>query len=219
MTSSPDPEPFPPLGSVLVTGGCGFLGSHIVSHILSHYDLESTSVSVLDLRTSSNSFPGASYYTADLTSASAVREVLEKCDPDVVIHTASPVFGSGGNKKARELMWKVNVEGTRLLLEESKKVGSVKAFVYTSSASVVSDCINDLKNADERWSVVTGKDQQEYYSDTKVRIRHSLDVSRLAVNSFLRNLRPKAELTAVHACRLKQRNWYFRQTRASPLLS
>ena len=64
-------------------------------------------------------------------------------------------------------MYKVNVEGTRNLVQESKRVG-VKAFVYTSSASVISDSSSDLVNADERFPLIQGKLQGEYYSDTKV---------------------------------------------------
>ena len=64
-------------------------------------------------------------------------------------------------------MYAVNVGGTKNLIEESKKIG-VKAFVYTSSPSVVSDAQTDLVNADERYTVIRGKLQGEYYSDTKV---------------------------------------------------
>jgi sterol-4alpha-carboxylate 3-dehydrogenase (decarboxylating) len=48
-------------------------------------------------------------------------------------------------------------------------IREVKAFVYTSSASVVHDTVSDLVNADERWPCVRGKLQKEYYSETKVR--------------------------------------------------
>lgn len=65
-------------------------------------------------------------------------------------------------------MYRVNVEGTRILLEESKRVG-VKAFVYTSSASVISDNRTDLLNADERYTLIRGALQSEFYTDTKVR--------------------------------------------------
>lgn len=43
----------------------------------------------------------------------------------------------------------------------------MKAFVYTSSASVVHDTVSDLVNADERWPVLRAPLQREYYSETK----------------------------------------------------
>jgi sterol-4alpha-carboxylate 3-dehydrogenase (decarboxylating) len=61
---------------------------------------------------------------------------------------------------------KVNVDGTKCVIEACQKT-DVKALVYTSSASVISDNESDLINADERWPVITGKAQTEYYSQTK----------------------------------------------------
>lgn len=61
---------------------------------------------------------------------------------------------------------KVNVDGTRCVIEACQQT-NVKALVYTSSASVISDNVSDLINADERWPVITGKAQNEFYSQTK----------------------------------------------------
>ena len=166
-------QPATPLGSVLVTGGCGFLGSHIVELLLKRYNTPETQVHILDLRIGATTFPGALYHTADITNATSLRPVLEKVRPDVIIHTVSPVFGSPTNKeerlRAEAIMRKVNVEGTKLLMDEAKAVGC-KAFVHTSSAGVVSDMKNPLINADERWEYVRGKFQPEYYAETKVRL-------------------------------------------------
>ncbi len=151
------------LGSVLVIGGCGFLGHHIVSQLLEDYDAR---VSVLDLRTNLNRLPNVSYYDADITSDSAVREVLEKVKPAVIIHTASPNFVSDEGKN-KALYKKVNVDGTQNLIDRAGEAGCVKAFVYTSSSSVIHDSITSLINADERWPLLRAPLQKEYYSETK----------------------------------------------------
>ena len=155
--------------SVLVIGGCGFLGRHIVSQLL---EPSTSKVSVLDLRTTNNRLPGASYYDADITSPESVRSVLEKVKPQIVIHTASPVAiqdnASAAQKRgAKALYHKVNVEGTRILVEQAGQIGCVKAFVYTSSASVVHDGHSDLINADERWPVLRAPRQKDAYSESK----------------------------------------------------
>ncbi|KAI9838637.1 MAG: hypothetical protein M1819_004951 [Sarea resinae] len=147
-------------GSVLVVGGCGFLGHHIVSLLADQYDAQ---ISVLDLRTVRNRRDGVSYYDGDITSEARAKEVFEQVKPDVVIHTASPPL----MEHKKDLMYTVNVEGTKNLVQVAGAIGSVKAFVYTSSASVIHDTVNDLVNADERWPYVVGKDQLEYYSETK----------------------------------------------------
>ncbi len=151
-----------PLGNVLVIGGCGFLGHHIV-HQLLKYDAH---ISVLDLTTTRNRHEGAHYHRADITSAAAVREVFQLVQPNVIIHTAA-LPPQVDNK---ELLRKVNLEGTRNLVECAETLPGVKAFVYTSSASVVHDTVSDLVNADERWPCVRGKAQREYYSESKVRL-------------------------------------------------
>lgn len=184
------------LGNVLVVGGCGFLGWHIVDHLLnfpsetdpsvalpkpsgdarfefptlgSRYPEYKAKVSVVDLRTSHNRLPGATYYEGDITSVESMMAVFRAAKPDMVIHTATPSVLDGN----KPLMYKVNVEGTRTLLqvaggEHGDWGGKCKAFVYTSSSSVVHDTQSDLINVNEEWPLIRGALQQEYYSETKV---------------------------------------------------
>lgn len=157
----------PSLGKVCVIGGCGFLGHHIVK--LLHARHPSTTISIIDVRTSANRIesPQISYHDGDITSYESMQALFSTLKPDVVIHTASPV-ASGGVKK--DFFYKVNVEGTKTLLKAAKEVGSVKAFVYTSSASVVCTYDYGIVNANETWPVVVGEKQPDYYSTTKVRL-------------------------------------------------
>ena len=170
MAPAPAPQK-KTLGKVLVIGGCGFLGHHIVDLLLESYKC---TLSVLDLRTTRNRRPesdNVQYFDGDITSLSSILPIFEKIKPDIVIHTASPVaVGESSESKAklRNAMYKkVNVDGTQCVIEACQKTG-VKGLVYTSSASVISDTETDLVNADERWPVVPAKNQKEYYSTTKV---------------------------------------------------
>ncbi|KAF3481890.1 sterol-4-alpha-carboxylate 3-dehydrogenase [Arthroderma uncinatum] len=190
------------LGNVLVVGGCGFVGAHVVDQLLNFPSEESlpdkpasrildangnpdsrfahprlrgrypsyknTKVSVLDLRTAHNRFPGAEYYDADILNTEQLLEVLRIVKPDVIIDTVSPPPLEG----EREMLYNVNVNGTKNLLEVAGGAkgdwgGKCKAFVYTSSSSVVHDTQGDLINVDERWPKIVGKLQQEYYTETK----------------------------------------------------
>ncbi|KAK3934793.1 3-beta hydroxysteroid dehydrogenase/isomerase family-domain-containing protein [Diplogelasinospora grovesii] len=159
-------EKKPSLGSVMVIGGCGFLGHHVVRLLLRDYTC--SSISVIDLRCSRNRRPdsdGVSYFEADITDASKLESIFTQAKPDVVIHTASPAAQSN-DSVSHALFKKVNVDGTAAVVEACRKTG-VRALVYTSSASVMSDNRSDLINADERWPVIRGKDQSEFYSETK----------------------------------------------------
>ncbi|KAF1944169.1 C-3 sterol dehydrogenase/C-4 decarboxylase family protein [Clathrospora elynae] len=155
------PESIQSLGKVLVIGGCGFLGSHIVSLIVRRHP--QTQVAVLDLRTNSNrnASSNVSYHDGDITDVAAMKAIFSQIKPDAVIHTASPHFDL-----KPEIHEKVNVGGTKVLLQAAQESG-VKAFVYTSSASVILDHAKELINADERWPLVTGDAQREFYTTTK----------------------------------------------------
>jgi sterol-4alpha-carboxylate 3-dehydrogenase (decarboxylating) len=150
------------LGKVVVVGGCGFLGSHIVNYIVERHP--QTQVAVLDLRTNSNRNASStvSYHDGDITDLAAMMALFSTLRPDAVIHTASPHF----NMKP-EIHDKVNVGGTKNLVKAAQETG-VKAFVYTSSASVILGATEPLVNADERWPIVAGAAQPEYYTTTKV---------------------------------------------------
>ncbi|KAI5209050.1 hypothetical protein E4T39_01069 [Aureobasidium subglaciale] len=131
------------LGHVLVTGGCGGLGTQIINLLLERGAC--SKLSAMDLRPAAEPISGCEYHFGDLTNESAMRELFVKAKPDIVIHTASPKFNM-----ANEILYKVNVDGTKTLLRVAAETG-VKAFVYTSSASVISDNSTDLINADETY--------------------------------------------------------------------
>ncbi|ERT03168.1 sterol-4alpha-carboxylate 3-dehydrogenase (decarboxylating) [Sporothrix schenckii 1099-18] len=160
----------PSLGKVMVIGGCGFLGHHVVNLLVRDYlpEKAATGVCVVDLFCSRNRQPdsaGVTYYEADITDAERMTAIFREYKPDVVVHTASPQ-AQASTKVADALFYKVNVEGTRTVIEACQAAG-VRCLVYTSSASIISDNKTDLINADERWPVIRGKDQTEYYSETK----------------------------------------------------
>lgn len=146
------------LSTVLVTGGSGGLASQILQ-LFSQRGCEH--LHSIDLRRPSRHLDGVTYHIGDLTNSDAIRRIFQEVKPDVVIHTASPKFDAPNH-----IMYKVNVEGTKALIQIAKESGT-QSFVYTSSASVVSDAKADLKNADETFPVILGDKQPEFYVNTK----------------------------------------------------
>ncbi len=77
------------MATVLVTGGAGFIGSHIVDRLLAR----SHKVHVLDDLSSgsrSNLAQGVPLHELDMRSPEA-RELVESLAPDVIVHTAAQV--------------------------------------------------------------------------------------------------------------------------------
>lgn len=128
---------------VLVTGGCGFLGSWIVRQLLESYpDLK---ITILDIhKPASWTSPGSNVrlIEADITDGLQVLSRFESAKPTAVIHTAGYVtVGSARHNPGKEIRartFNVNVNGTKNVLEAAKAV-RVKSFMYTSSITVVMD--------------------------------------------------------------------------------
>ena len=146
------------LGTVLVTGGSGGLASQILQQLSKS---EGTRIHSIDIRQPTKSIDGVTYHLADLTDCDTVRAVFEKVRPEVVMHTASPRFDS-----PKQVMFAVNIKGTEMLVQVAKEFG-IRSFIYTSSASVISDGKSDLVAADETYPLVLGDQQPEYYTHTK----------------------------------------------------
>lgn len=154
-------EPSPSLGSVLVVGGGGFLGQRIVKQLIESGD--SSHITVFDLKADGNRIIGPDYVAGNITSKEDVMAVLNQAKPKVIFHTASPK-PLGNNKKLFE---EVNINGTRNLVECAKEAGFTKAFIYTSSSSIIHDNYSDIVNATEDAPLCFVPEQKQYYSHTK----------------------------------------------------
>lgn len=78
---------------------------------------------------------------------------MRQIRPTIVIHTAGivPVLAERFGRRMQSMVWKLNVEGTRIMLDVSKRLG-VKAFVFTSSCCVLIDDMRlPYRNVTEEW--------------------------------------------------------------------
>ncbi|MGB9803655.1 SDR family oxidoreductase [Desulfofundulus sp.] len=121
---------------ILVTGGAGFIGSHVVEQLAAC----GADVAVLDdlsRGSLSNLHPAASLYHGDIRDEEFVRETLAQFRPLVVIHQAAQVdVRASLDDPARDAA--VNIGGTINLLEACRRTG-VEKVVYASSAAVYGD--------------------------------------------------------------------------------
>jgi sterol-4alpha-carboxylate 3-dehydrogenase (decarboxylating) len=75
-------------GPIIVTGGCGLLGFHIVEALLN--DSEAGCITVVSRNPKINIFDGVQYVAGDIANESFVRKLFDDMKPQVVFHTASP---------------------------------------------------------------------------------------------------------------------------------
>jgi nucleoside-diphosphate-sugar epimerase len=129
---------------VLVTGGTGFLGRHIVERLLT----EGRTVTVLARRPAPDlEERGVRFVAADLADAGAVSRACQGIG--TVFHLAAKVgvWGRYGD------FYRANVLGTRAVLAGCRAHG-VRRFVYTSTPGVVYNG-RDLAGADESLPLTT----------------------------------------------------------------
>ena len=119
----------PHFGIVLVTGGCGFVGFHIVRALQATN--RCSAIHVLSRNPTRNLLPDVSYHAGDLDSPDVVVALLAQVRPTVIFHAASPLHTA-----PHSMLHAINVAGTRNLLEIARQY-SVRAFVYTSSNTAV----------------------------------------------------------------------------------
>jgi sterol-4alpha-carboxylate 3-dehydrogenase (decarboxylating) len=151
------------LSPVLVTGGCGFIGFHIVQHLLSQE--ADCQVHVLDINTTRNRVPNPNvhYHNCDIASTTSVHSVLQEAQPRTIFHLACP----DSMIINPQLFTDVNIHGTDNLLSSARQAGTVQALVLTSTSSVIHDNVSDLLDADEAQPILQPPAQKRIYTLTK----------------------------------------------------
>lgn len=121
----------------LVTGGAGFIGSHLVDFLMKSGEavrvLDNLSAGDLNNLSSWLSSPGLKLFQGDVLDKEIVFEALEGCD--TVFHlAANPEVRS--EKASPQDHFKQNIEATYNLLECMREVGGVERFVFASTSTV-----------------------------------------------------------------------------------
>lgn len=119
---------------VLITGGAGFIGSHIVDALLKGGH-ECAVVDDLSSGTPGNLAEGVPLYEVDIRDAAALGKVFDDYRPNAVSHQAAQMSVS---RSVREPVFDAEVNAMGLLntLGAAQKCG-VKQFVFASSGGVL----------------------------------------------------------------------------------
>ena len=141
--------------AVLVTGGSGFVGSHLVKRLLERgYEVHATVRSTADtakvrpLRELQDAHPGRlSLFEADLLTEGAFDEAMSGCR--VVFHVASPFRMPEKIKDGRRDMVDPALLGTRNVLAAVERTPTVDRLVLTSTVGAIFGDYADVLDMDD----------------------------------------------------------------------
>jgi len=145
--------------NILITGGAGYIGSHITEQLIS----KSNKIIIFDnLETGHERLINkkAIFVKGDIKDKKILSNIIKKYEIDTIIHLAAYLNVSEAEKKKSKYK-KNNIEGTKNLLLACKN-SNVKNFIFSSSCSVYG---NTKGSVSERKK----PDPKGYYAYTKLK--------------------------------------------------
>jgi dTDP-glucose 4,6-dehydratase len=128
-------------GTILVTGGMGFIGSNFVRHVLaSHPAARVVNLDKLTYAGNPRNLadleadPRYVFVRADVCDEKAVTEILEVHGAEAIVHFAAESHVDRSILQADDFI-RTNVQGTRALLEAARRTG-VRRFLHISTDEV-----------------------------------------------------------------------------------
>jgi UDP-glucose 4-epimerase len=158
------------VSKVLVTGGCGFIGSYVVEKLLEkNNEVIVVDYSVNKIRHHNNH---VAYYPCDVLSED-LEEVMKRGKPDYVIHLAESISTDKNHRQLDEECNR-NIKGSVHVVEMSHKYG-VKKFLYASSGMVYGNSYG-------------GRAIPTYYP---VQTKHPMGIGKATVELYLQFVKEK----------------------------
>ena len=147
---------------ILVTGGAGFIGSHLVEELIN----QGAKVSVIDIKIEPHSFFGVTklknkvqFQLLDIRNKIKVRKYLDKLSPEYIFHLAAEPIVEKAFENPLET-FDTNIMGTVNILEAMRGNKKIKGIIVASTDKAY------------------GKTKSTYTEDSPLKGDHPYDVSK-----------------------------------------
>jgi dTDP-glucose 4,6-dehydratase len=135
---------------ILITGGCGAIGSVVLEYMLKKYNSESCLIINLDAQTySANNYhiqflklPNYKFIKGNICDGDLVDFILDTYKPQIIIHLAAETHVDNSFNNSIKFT-ETNVIGTHTLLECAKKYNNLERFIHMSTDEVYGSVNNE----------------------------------------------------------------------------
>ena len=166
---------------LLLTGGCGFIGSAVVRHLIRHTDHAIVNVDKMTYAASEEALeearhdPRHTLIRADITDAAAMRAAFEAHDPDAVMHLAAESHVDRSIDGPGDFV-QTNVIGTFTLLEAARRhhagLSAPRKQAFRFHHVSTDEVFGALDHGDAPFTETTPYDPRSPYSSTKAASDH-----------------------------------------------
>jgi dTDP-glucose 4,6-dehydratase len=166
---------------LLLTGGCGFIGSAVIRHLIRHTGHVVINVDKMTYAASEEALEEARHHNrhvlirADIADAAAMRQVFETHDPDAVMHLAAESHVDRSIDGPDDFV-RTNVVGTFTLLEAARRhysgLDSARKAAFRFHHVSTDEVFGALNPGDAPFTEITPYDPRSPYSSTKAASDH-----------------------------------------------
>ncbi len=126
---------------ILVTGGCGYIGSHVCAQ-LSHEGYQVLVIDNLSTGYAENLLHGETLFQGDFGDRKLLKSIFEKHDIQAILHFAASIVVEESVTKPLEYYHNNSIKFFQLL--EEVKAAQIPHFILSSTAAVYGNC-NTMK--------------------------------------------------------------------------
>jgi dTDP-glucose 4,6-dehydratase len=166
---------------LLLTGGCGFIGSAVVRHLLRHTDHTVINVDKMTYAASEDALEEGRRHDrhvllrADIADAAAMRQIFATHDPDAVMHLAAESHVDRSIDGPSDFV-QTNVVGTFTLLEAARRhyagLNPVRRAAFRFHHVSTDEVFGALGHDDPPFTETTPYDPRSPYSASKAASDH-----------------------------------------------